>query len=169
MTQPMDPGGRKRDDDTLTGGDAPKWEASPEGETEKKERVLHTRVPAILERELKRLSENLRVPVSNLVRAILEDAVEAADAATETVEQRLRRAAGKLENERVRIKSRLTPDPLAGVFAFQDVKLARAQRCAKCDRALAAGESAHLGLSDDARAPRLFVCDACLPSATPAD
>ena len=39
-----------------------------------KERVIHTRVPALLEEELKRFAENLRMPVSNLVRAILEDA-----------------------------------------------------------------------------------------------
>ena len=30
----------------------------------RKERVLHTRVPAVLERELKRFADNLRVPVS---------------------------------------------------------------------------------------------------------
>ena len=53
----------------------------------KKERVLHTRVPAVLERELKRFAENLRIPVSNLVRTILEDAVSVADVATENVEQ----------------------------------------------------------------------------------
>ena len=43
----------------------------------KKERVLHTRVPAVLEEELKRLATALRMPVSNLVRAVLEDAVDA--------------------------------------------------------------------------------------------
>ena len=34
------------------------------GKDAKKERVLHTRVPAVLERELKRFADNLRVPVS---------------------------------------------------------------------------------------------------------
>lgn len=169
VTQTTDPKGREGQDD----GETPdvKWEPAPSDpatEKDKKERVLHTRVPALLERELKRFAENLRVPVSNLVRTILEDAVNAADLATETVEQRLRKAAGTIENERVRIKNRLTPDPLAGVFAFQAVKLARAQQCAKCERSLAAGESAQLGLSDDPKAPRLFVCDGCLPSPTPA-
>ena len=167
MTQIADPAGRKGPDEN----DAPavEWESAPQDpatDKDKKERVLHTRVPAVLERELKRFAENLRVPVSNLVRTILEDAVNVADIATETVEQRLRKAAGTIENERVRIKNRITPDPLAGVFAFQAVKLARTQQCAKCERSLSAGESAHLGLSDDPTAPRLFVCEGCLPIPT---
>ena len=71
---------------------------------EKKERVLHTRVPAVLEQELKRFADNLRVPVSNLVRTILEDALEVADHATENVEGRLKKAAGALEKERQKLR-----------------------------------------------------------------
>jgi hypothetical protein len=133
---------------------------------EKKERVLHTRVPAVLERELKRFAENLRVPVSNLVRAILEDAVEAADAASESVEGRLTRAAQQLGLGRERLKKRVMPDPLAGVFAFQEVTLAQRAACAKCKKELAAGARAHLGLTDTpakSQEERLFVCHSCLP------
>ena len=130
----------------------------------KKERVLHTRVPAVLERELKRFAENLRVPVSNLVRAILEDAVSVADAATESVETRLKHAAQQLESERERLRRRVKADPLADVIAFQAVTLAQRAACAKCLRSLAAGEAAHLCLVDSPlpRA-RLFVCAECLP------
>ncbi len=53
---------------------------------ERKERVLHTRVPEVLETELKRLSEALRLPVSNIVRAAIEDVLEAAHAVTRTAE-----------------------------------------------------------------------------------
>jgi hypothetical protein len=42
-----------------------------------KERVLHTRVPEALEAEIKALADALRVPVSGLVRNILEDSVRA--------------------------------------------------------------------------------------------
>jgi hypothetical protein len=45
----------------------------------KKERVLHTRVPAVLEQELKRVANAWRVPVSNVVRALLEDALDTID------------------------------------------------------------------------------------------
>ena len=134
--------------------------------SKKKERVLHTRVPAVLERELKRFAENLRVPVSNLVRTILEDALSVADAATENVEERLKKAAHQLEQERERFKKRVLPDPLADVFAFQDVTLAQPARCVKCGRELRAGEKAHLGLTDGAprlSPRRIFACGDCLP------
>jgi hypothetical protein len=138
-------------------------ESGPESSA-KKERVLHTRVPAVLERELKRFAENLRIPVSNLVRAILEDAVSMADAATESVEVRLKHAAQQLENERERLKKRVKADPLADVIAFQAVTLAQHASCAKCLRELAAGEAAHLCLVDSpVSRPRLFVCAGCLP------
>jgi hypothetical protein len=131
----------------------------------RKERVLHTRVPAVLERELKRFAENLRVPVSNLVRTILEDAVKVADAAGTGLEERLKQAATAIEHERERLKKRVTPDPLAAVFAFQDVTLAQPARCAQCDAELARGTRAHLGLQSDgeARGPNVIVCAACLP------
>lgn len=138
------------------------------GEREdRKERVLHTRVPAVLERELKRFAENLRIPVSNLVRTILEDALDVADVATVNVEERLKRAARHLEEERQKLKKRVRFDPLADVYAFQDVTLAVAARCAKCDRELARGSRAHLGLSEPARSAtaKIFVCDDCLPRA----
>jgi ATP-dependent Lon protease len=131
----------------------------------RKERVLHTRVPAVLERELKRLAENLRVPVSNLVRAVLEDAVSVADKAGENVESRLKNFAQGLGSERERIKKRVQRDPLGDVFAFQAVKLAMPAACAKCDKEMKRGESANLGLTDEPRkgSERVFVCDACLP------
>lgn len=129
--------------------------------------MLHTRVPAVLERELKRFADNLRIPVSNLVRTILEDALSVADLATENVEERLKKAAHQLEVERERLKKRVgLPDPLSEVFAFQDVTLAQPAQCVKCGRELRAGEKAHLGLTDGPPRPgvrRIFACDACIP------
>jgi hypothetical protein len=129
----------------------------------KKERVLHTRVPAVLERELKRFADNLRVPVSNLVRTILEDALSVADAATENVEERLKKAAHHLEKERERIKKKMEHDPLEGIVAFQEVVLAVPGRCAKCDKALERGTRANLGIGEVPGGPRRFVCEDCLP------
>jgi len=132
----------------------------------RKERVLHTRVPAVLERELKRFAENLRIPVSNLVRTILEDALQVADAATENVEEGLKRAAGHLERERERLKRRMEQhDPLEGVVAFQEVTLAAPVSCARCENELPAGSRAHLGIGDGREGPRVFVCGDCLPRA----
>lgn len=148
-------------------GGAPEEEAAGPS---RKERVLHTRVPLVLERELKRFAESLRMPVSNLVRAILEDAIEAADVAGESVEGRLKRAAQTLGAGREQLKKRVLPDPFEGVFAFQPVTLAQPTVCAKCQKRLPAGSHAHLGLTDTPpRKPqdRRFACDACVPHLTP--
>jgi len=167
VTQIVEDAGRKK---PVEEEEAPRATAVEEDDEDssstRKERVLHTRVPAVLERELKRLAENLRVPVSNLVRAVLEDAVNMADVATENVEQRLKNFADNLAQERGKLKRRVQADPLADVFAFQPVKLAATQACAKCEKELKKGETANLGLTEKPRPAneRVFVCDACLPA-----
>ena len=158
----------KNEEEHAPARDAEGPESDAGGTSGKKERVLHTRVPAVLERELKRFAENLRMPVSNLVRAILEDAVHAADAAGESVEGRLKRAAQQLGLEREKLKKRVLPDQFVTVYAFQPVTLAQPVACSRCARSLARGEHAHLGMSEPpAKSPaeRIFVCDACLPHA----
>jgi hypothetical protein len=145
-------------------GEAPA-SSNGEGRDAKKERVLHTRVPAVLERELKRFADNLRVPVSNLVRTILEDAVTVADAATENVESRLKLAAKHLEKERERIRKSIEHDPLEGIVAFQDVVLAVPATCAKCGKDLPRGTKAQMGIGESPGLPRRFVCQDCLPHA----
>jgi hypothetical protein len=144
-------------------GTAGDWSGEGEAPREaKKERVLHTRVPAVLERELKRFADNLRIPVSNLVRTILEDALSVADAATESVEERLRSAAERLEKEREKLKKRMEHDPLEGIVAFQEVTLAVPAACAKCAETIARGARAHLGIGNGGGA-RVFVCESCRP------
>lgn len=142
----------------------------------KKERVLHTRVPAVLEKELKRLATNLRVPVSNVVRAILEDAVEVADVATKRTEAELRGWAEKLGDERERLRKRVRPseidepepeeaelgrDPLEGVIGFQPLVLASAMKCAKCGRSFDEGDEAFVGIGGKAR---VVIGRECLPA-----
>jgi hypothetical protein len=131
-----------------------------------KERVLHTRVPAVLEQELKRLAENIRVPVSNLVRTILEDAVTMADRAGRGVEEELQRAASNLSQKREAIlakKEKVAAQRLEGIIGFQPLVLASDATCAKCLTPLAAGDDAHLGVPADPNAPRVVVCDTCVP------
>ena len=135
--------------------------ASRPGGEERKERVLHTRVPAVLERELKRFAANLRVPVSNLVRAILEDAVNAADRATVNVENQLLSAVKQLEVERERIKKKVLSDPLEHAVAFQPVTLSKPAACAKCQCELPKGTAAQLVISEEPTSERLFACNAC--------
>lgn len=66
--------------------------------------MLHTRVPAVLEDELKRLATNLRMPVSNVVRAILEDAIEAVEVVGVRAEDELKGFVTKLSEQREAIR-----------------------------------------------------------------
>ena len=70
----------------------------------KKERVLHTRVPAVLEQELKRVANAWRVPVSNVVRALLEDALDTLDVVGAKAEGELREVVELLASERHRFR-----------------------------------------------------------------
>jgi hypothetical protein len=134
-------------------------------ERELKERVLHTRVPAVLEAELKRFAQSMRVPVSNLVRTILEDAVAVADRATARVERELRTTAEHLHDERGKMKRAVARlDPLEGVFGYQPLMMAVAAPCGRCTSPLQPGAQAWLALSDR-EGPRLFVCARCVPGA----
>ncbi|MCC6215813.1 MAG: hypothetical protein IT376_13190 [Polyangiaceae bacterium] len=131
---------------------------------QKKERVLHTRIPAVLEEELKAAADALRIPVSNLVRTILEDAVAIADRATGRVEERLERAARTVRDERERMRARVERSrALDGVVAWQPVHLAQPARCASCAASLASGAAAALGITERP-GPRVFVCPPCVPT-----
>jgi len=77
-------------------------------ERQKHERVIHTRVPLELEKELKRFAENLRVPVSNLIRTILEDALAVAEQASHRVETELRSRTAQLARGRDALRRQLT-------------------------------------------------------------
>ena len=145
----------------------------PEPSTKaRKERVLHTRIPAVLEQELKDLAENLRVPVSNVVRTILEDAVDALDVVGRRAESELRDVAerlgegrGRLRRGRAEAPSAEAPvieAPLARVIGYQALRLARDEACTLCGVALPRGTEAHLGIRDDG-GPRVLLGDECLP------
>jgi hypothetical protein len=153
----------------------------------RKDKVLHTRVPAVLDEELKRLAENLRVPVSNLVRTFLEDAVAAADKVGRLAEDELRTVAKRLAEEREKLR-KLTqvvrPSPagakesdrssssfseglggevFAGVLGWQPLTVATALQCHNCEAAIVVGETAYLGVRDGA-GPRVVIDGKCLPT-----
>ena len=104
---------------------------------EKKERVLHARIPAALEEQIKRLAGSLRVPVSNLVRNMLEDAID--------------------------VTRRMAGHSLANVYGWQELVLNGEVPCALCQRSLPSGEKAYVGLSHSARDAKHFICSNCLP------
>lgn len=141
--------------------------------SDRKERVIHTRVPAVLEQELKRLAQALRVPVSNVVRAILEDAVEAVDVVGRRAEGEMRTVAERLASKRGWLRGKAhhgdtEPPPSEGpgddVIGYQPMVLASGQKCGKCGCELEVGEEAFLAIRKDPTASRLVIGPECLPS-----
>lgn len=118
-------------------------------QAEKKEKVIHTRIPAALEEQIKRLAEGLRVPVSNLVRNMLEDAIEMTRRVRDHMPGQTPNRAGK--------------NPLDQVFAWQDLTLNKETPCGRCSTTLAAGQQAFLGMTDSPQDGRTFICSDCVP------
>jgi hypothetical protein len=56
--------------------------SSEEPTRERKERVLHTRISEQLAEDIRAIADDLRVPVSNLVRNVLEEAFDAVERVT---------------------------------------------------------------------------------------
>ncbi|MGD8316786.1 MAG: hypothetical protein PVH21_07375 [Myxococcales bacterium] len=149
------------------------------GRQPRKERVLHTRVPAVLEQELKRVANAWRVPVSNVVRALLEDALDTIDIVGAKAEDELRGVAEKLASERHRIRQRSaeqrsepapshapTPaDPLQGAVGVTPIILVHDTVCGLTGETLPAGSEAYMVLFDDPRRQLITGRDA-LPQAS---
>lgn len=130
----------------------------------RKERVLHTRVPVVLEQELKRVANAWRVPVSNVVRALLEDALDTLDVVGAKAEDELRGVAERLAAERQRIRQKSegqlsdpppphpqSVDPLAGAVGVTPITLVRDGVCGLTGETLPAGSEAFIVLFDDPR------------------
>jgi hypothetical protein len=153
-------------------------------ETPKKERVLHTRVPAVLEEELKRLATALRMPVSNLVRAVLEDAVDAVEVVGERAEGELKGIVSRIHEKRETLRGAVqtsareqtaaaakkveaseprcpesSPD-LDGIVGVQRLTLIADSKCTVCGRALARGTEACRGVRDEP-GPKLLLGPRC--------
>lgn len=167
-----------RRDTNILVSDEEKDEKEPSA---KKERVLHTRVPAVLEDELKRLATSLKMPVSNLVRAVLEDAVDAVEVVGERAEGQLRGIVSRIHQQRETLRTAVqgtgpraaaaesepvpVPDKkpdLEGVVGVQRLTLIVDARCTSCDRALPRGSEAFRGVRDEP-GPKVLLGPCCAP------
>lgn len=153
----------------------------------RKERVLHTRVPAVLEQELKRVANAWRVPVSNVVRALLEDALNTLDVVGAKAEGELRGVAERLASERHRIRVKSTEqlgeappaqetspaegaapaDPLEGAVGATPITLVHDAVCGLTGKSLPAGSEAFLILFDDPQRKLITGRDALPRASTP--
>lgn len=122
---------------------------------DRKERVLHTRVPEKLESELKERAAELGVSVSNLVRNVLTHAFGlvgdvVADGA------RVARAASGAP------RTPPPPPPSGGdVIGWQQLVLQKNAVCAQCNDILPRGRDAAIAITEG-NGPRPIVCLRCL-------
>ncbi|MGH7822715.1 MAG: hypothetical protein ACREQ9_23400 [Candidatus Binatia bacterium] len=124
---------------------------------ELKARVLHTRIPESLEDAIKERARRLRIPVSNLVRNVLEQTFQLVeDVVGDGLElaETARRGA-----ERVR---KATERPQPEIYGWQAIILNRDERCGQCGKELDRGAEAFCGLSDRPDARPAFLCGNCM-------
>jgi hypothetical protein len=147
----------------------------------RKDRLIQTRVDENLESALKDEAERRRLPVSQLIRNILEDTmhlvggvVDGVDAIVQdsmTFGRRLTKpgtrtpqSAAAEPRPEARAQAQ-APEPeadMSDVYAWSEVVLHQAVMCSSCRAALAAGQTGFLGLRDDPSRGRAWRCPPCV-------
>jgi hypothetical protein len=132
---------------------------------ERKERVLHTRVPESLDRYIKRRAQNLGMSVSTVVRNVLlstfglvEDImIDSANIALsitgEDVNPWGARARGSTAGDGAPAAS--------GILGWQEAVLNLDAVCARCNAVLRKGTRAAIGVRERA-GPQVIICTKCL-------
>jgi hypothetical protein len=132
----------------------------PPTEEEPKDKVLHTRIPESLEDAIKTKARSLRIPVSNLVRNVLEQAFHIVE---EVVDDGLEIAnTARRGAERVREAALRTRGRDGEIYGWQELILNRDERCRECGTELDRGTRACRGLSERPGAPAVFLCLLCV-------
>lgn len=123
----------------------------------RKDKVLNTRIPEELDREIREQAERLDLSVSEFVRDVLQRTVNLVGNLSGNVETLVNGIREDVE------EFRQLADPAAAVreatirslrrsvVGWQSMRLARPARCAITGRELAVGESAHIAIRTDGR------------------
>ena len=130
----------------------------PADDEEPKDRVLHTRIPESLEDAIKGHAKRLRIPVSNLVRNVLEQAFQLVE---DVVEDGLE-IADTARRGAERVREAANNRPGMEIYGWQDLILNRDERCRDCAIELDRGKQAFRGLSDRPDAKPTFLCAVCV-------
>jgi hypothetical protein len=123
----------------------------PEG-PEKKERVIHTRVPESLEAELRRRAQDLGISVSNLVRNVLGHAFGLVGDVVADSHAIARAARGERKRGR-------------DVVAWQSLVVVKTTACTRCEVLLAKGTPAAISVHEDG-SPGAIECLPCTKEAS---
>jgi len=130
----------------------------PPDEPEKKERVIHTRVPESLEAELRERAQQLGISVSNLVRNVLGHAFGLVGDVVADSQAIARAARGETKPRQP--ASDAAPPALEDVLGWQTFVLGKNAVCARCNAILPRGSDAATAIGDGAG--RLVICLSCL-------
>jgi hypothetical protein len=123
-------------------------------EAEKKERVIHTRVPESLEAELRKRASDLGISVSNLVRNVIGHAFGlVGDVAADS--HAIARAA---RGETRKPDGGAAASEPAEVIAWQPIVLAKNAVCSQCNDILPRGREAAIAVGGE----RQIICTKCL-------
>src|SRR5438128_10393304 len=124
--------------------------ADPPGDDEPKDRVLHTRIPESLEDAIKTKARRLRIPVSNLVRNVLEQTFQLVEDVVGdglAIASTARRGAERVREAATRVRGQD-----AGIYGWQELILNRDERCRDCGAELDRGRPPYRAPSDHPRA-----------------
>jgi hypothetical protein len=127
----------------------------------RKERVLHTRISDQLADDIRRMADELRVPVSNLVRNVLEEAFTVVETVTDNVGDLVEDVMEEAERARERVRGRRRqqswrraqaedPDARPGypeVIGWQPLIFNQPRACADCEARIGVGQRGFAGLT----------------------
>ncbi len=138
-----------------------KAEASDDKDPEKKERVIHTRVPESLEAELRERAQDLGISVSNLVRNVLGHAFGLVGDIAADANAIARAARGGRPTPAAPAAPAPDANSINDVLGWQAIVLGKNAICTRCNDILPRGRDAALGVTEHGGA-RVIVCTTCL-------
>lgn len=144
----------------------PEVDDAVDDEPEKKERVIHTRVPESLEAHLRERAQELGMSVSNLVRNVIGHAFGLVGDVAADSHAIARAARGDAKKAAAASASAIsgtpmTPMTIDDVIGWQTVVLNKNAVCAKCNAILPKGKDAAIGAGTT-----IVICPACLKDQT---
>ena len=140
----------------------------------RKDRLIQTRVARDLEKTLKQEARRRRLTVSHLIRSVLEDTFHLVDGVIADVDEIVGDSARLARNVRRNARRLVSSAPeraspaeppsadFPDVYAWNEMVLNRAVRCAGCGTNIDRGERGFFGLTDDAEAQRACLCARCV-------
>ena len=129
---------------------------------ERKERVLHTRVPDSLDRHIKQRARSLGMSASSIVRNVLLTTFGLVEDIVSGSTDIALAATGQESPPRgTRARATAGTTPVAEVLAWQEAILNVNAVCDRCNGILQKGSRAGIGLRDQP-GPRAIICPPCL-------